>query len=394
MKWIHIGDLHIGKLVHEFSMLEDQKYILNQILEIADEEKVDGIFIAGDIYDRSIPPAEAVTLFDFFLTELMKRDLTVCMISGNHDSPERISFAEKIMEKSKLYIAASLKEGIKKVTCKDEYGNLNIYCLPFAKPSVMKYWLASHRKESDKKEKEESNYNYEYFMKRLIDTCNIDEKERNILISHYFVINGRDKPLLSDSEVQINVGGIDEVNGSLFDLFDYVALGHIHRPQKIGRETMRYCGSPLKYSFSEAFHNKSITIVDIKEKGNISVSQIPLRPKHDMRIIKGKLSDLLEDSVVDAADRNDFIQAILTDEDALFEPMDKLRTVYPNIMQMIKEKDITRDGVKEYDFTSLEKKDSFQLYKEFYESVTDRLLDEQREQIIRNIINEILGEEV
>lgn len=388
MKWMHIGDLHIGKFVHEFSMLKDQEYILNQIIKIADREQVDGILIAGDIYDRSIPPAEAVSVFNWFLTELIKRERMVCMISGNHDSPERIGFGEKIVEKSNLFISVSAANGLKKVPCKDEYGNINIYFLPFAKPAVMRYWLDERKEEIT----EEENSNYEGLVKKLIEISEIDDKERNILISHYFVIKGKDVPKVSDSEVQINVGGILQMNGELFDMFDYVALGHLHRSQKVGRPTMRYCGSPLKYSFQEANYDKSVTIVELKEKGDILIEQVPLIPLHDMRIIKGKLKDLLDLKVVQAADSNDYIQAVLTDEEVLYEPMDKLRTVYPNIMQMIKEKDILKDGLAEYDLTALEKKDSFQLYKEFFESVTDDILDDNKAKIIKTIIDEVSEE--
>lgn len=388
MKWMHIGDLHIGKFVHEFSMLKDQEYILNQIIKIADREQVDGILIAGDIYDRSIPPAEAVSVFNWFLTELIKRERMVCMISGNHDSPERIGFGEKIVEKSNLFISVSAANGLKKVPCKDEYGNINIYFLPFAKPAVMRYWLDERKEEIT----EEENSNYEGLVKKLIEISEIDDKERNILISHYFVIKGKDVPKVSDSEVQVNVGGILQMNGELFDIFDYVALGHLHRSQKVGRHTMRYCGSPLKYSFQEANYDKSVTIVELKEKGDILIEQIPLIPLHDMRIIKGKLKDLLDLKVIQAADSNDYIQAVLTDEEVLYEPMDKLRTVYPNIMQMIKEKDILKDGLAEYDLTALEKKDSFQLYKEFFETVTDDILDDNKAKIIKTIIDEVSEE--
>lgn len=393
MKWMHIGDLHIGKFVHEFSMLKDQEYILNQMIEIAEREQVDGILIAGDIYDRSIPPAEAVSVFNSFLTELIKKERIVCMISGNHDSPERIGFAEKIVEKSNLFISVSAKDGLKKITCKDMYGDINIYFLPFAKPAVMKYWTQEKEEVGEKEEIiGKFDNNYEDLVKKLIEKSDINDNERNILISHYFVIKGKDVPKVSDSEVELNVGGILQMNGDLFDMFDYVALGHLHRAQKVGRDTMRYCGSPLKYSFSEAKYDKSVTIFELKEKGKLLVEQIPLKPIHDMRIIKGRLKDLLNIKVVQAADCNDYIQAILTDEEALYEPMEKLRTVYPNIMQMVKEKDMLRDNLEKYDITALEKKDSFQLYKEFFETVTDDKLVDKKASLIRNIINEVSEE--
>lgn len=384
MKWIHIGDLHIGKYVHEFSMLEDQKYILNQIIEIAKKEEADGIIIAGDIYDRSIPPAEAVEVLDSFLTCLIEQGIIVCMISGNHDSPERIGFAGQILNKSGLYIANTAKNGIKKICFQDKYGTINVYLLPFARPAVMNYWL---QKESEKEA------NYGTCIRRLIDNCAIDQNERNILVTHHFVVKGGEKPICSDSEQLIFVGGSEQVDGEIFDAFDYVALGHIHRPQKVGRDTMRYCGSPLKYSFSEANYDKSVTVVELKEKENIIIKEVPLKPLHDMRIIKGRLEDLMNEKVIALADCNDYIQAVLTDKEALYEPMDKLRSVYPNIMQMVKENNIRRENEIEYVSVSTKRKTSFELYKEFYRKVTNCELDERREHALIEMIENVTEEE-
>lgn len=385
MKWIHIGDVHIGKYVHEFSMLKDQEYILNQIITIAEKEKADGIIIAGDVYDRSIPPAEAVSVLDSFLTKLIEKHIKVCMISGNHDSPERIGFAGEILDKSGLYIANTAKNGIKKVCFDDGFGAVNIYLLPFARPAVMKYWLG---------EENGKEMNYEACIKKMIENCEINQNERNILVTHHFVIKGAEIPLCSDSEQSVFVGGTEQVDGEIFDCFDYVALGHIHRPQKVGRDTMRYCGSPLKYSFSEAGHEKSVTVVELKEKGDLVIKKVPLKPLHDMRIIKGKLKDLLAEDVVALADCNDYIQAVLTDEEVLFEPMDKLRSVYPNIMQMVKETNTERKNLRSECFAKAEKKSSMELYKEFYRIVTEQELDERREAILTKIIQNVAEEEL
>ena len=267
MKFGHIGDLHIGKRVHDFSMLEDQRYILNQMIKIFEEQKVDGVLIAGDVYDKTVPSAEAVQLFDEFITGLAKAKIPVYMISGNHDSAERLSFGAKLFESSDIYISQVYDGEMKRIVLKDQYGPISVYLLPFLKPAAVRHAL----------QRDDIN-TYEEGVMAALQECEIDTTQRNVLVAHQFV-TGADR---SDSE-ETWVGGLDNVSAEVFKDFDYVALGHIHRPQKMGRETLRYSGTPLKYSFSEADHKKSVTIVELLEKGNVRVSTVPLIPKHDMR---------------------------------------------------------------------------------------------------------------
>lgn len=319
MKLLHIADLHIGKRVNEFSMLEDQRYILDQIINMTIEENTEGILIAGDVYDKSLPPAEAVELLDEFLTRLIQAGQAIFMISGNHDSPERIGFGSRIMEKNHLYISGVFEGNLNKVTLQDDYGPLNVYMLPFIKPAMLKPYY------------EELPESYDEAVKTVITSAQVDNTERNILISHQFVINGLKEPERSDSE-NISVGGMDQVDAIAFDVFDYVALGHLHRPQNIGRDTLRYAGSPLKYSFSEALHVKSVTVVEIYKKGEISLMTKPLMPLHDLREIKGPIEELLRLGREDITGATDYMHITLTDEEEIYDAIGQLRMVYPNLM--------------------------------------------------------------
>ena len=271
MKFAHIADLHIGKRVHDFSMLEDQRYILDQMLGIFEEQRVDGILIAGDVYDKVVPSAEAVQLFDEFITRLAKLKIPVYMISGNHDSAERLSFGAKLFESNDIYISQVYDGKVKKVGLEDEYGLVNVYLLPFLKPVTVRHALQRDDIES-----------YEDGVMAALQECEVDASQRNVLVAHQFV-TGADR---CDSE-EASVGGLDNVSAEVFEEFDYVALGHIHRPQKMGRETLRYSGTPLKYSFSEVEHKKSVTIVELLEKGNVQISTVPLVPLRDMRKVRG-----------------------------------------------------------------------------------------------------------
>ena len=276
MKFAHIGDLHIGKRVHDFSMLEDQRYIMDQMMKIFAEQKVDGVLIAGDVYDKTVPSAEAVQLFDEFITGLAKAEIPVYMISGNHDSAERLSFGAKLFESSDIYISQVYDGEMKRIVLKDQYGPISVYLLPFLKPAAVRHAL----------QRDDIN-TYEEGVMAALQECEIDTTQRNVLVAHQFV-TGADR---SDSE-ETWVGGLDNVSAEVFKDFDYVALGHIHRSQKMGRETLRYSGTPLKYSFSEADHKKSVTIVELLEKGNVRVSTVPLIPRRDMRKLRGTYMDV------------------------------------------------------------------------------------------------------
>ncbi|MBO5165939.1 MAG: exonuclease SbcCD subunit D [Lachnospiraceae bacterium] len=363
MKFLHTGDLHIGKTVNEFSMIEEQKYVLKQIIEIAVDEKADAVVIAGDVYDRPIPPTEAVELLDNFLTTLLEKKIPVIMISGNHDSGERVAFADKILEKQGLYIAGGYEGALKRVVLTDEWGEVDFVCMPFVKPAVatVENMLAA-------------------------TPMTMDLLSRHVLVTHYFVTgeNG-DIPQLSDSESRVSVGGLDNVEAGWFAAFDYVALGHIHKRQKIGAREVWYAGSPVKYSFSEANQIKSVNLVTMGRKGDITVEARELKPIHDMRIIKGELENLISPAVVAEADCEDYIKAILTNEEELIDPIGTLRSVYPNTMQI----EIAKNAsLKEGEYLSAgveTKKTTGELFADFYELLKGEGLDEKRRQVVAEI---------
>ena len=433
MKLIHTGDLHIGKIVNEFSMLKDQADVLKKIVRIAVEEEADGIIIAGDIYDRSVPPAEAVTLMDWFLTELIKHGLKVFMISGNHDSPERIAFASDIMDAQGVYIAGTYEGSVKSVSLTEGDLSVNLYLLPFVKPQVVKYYEeilqdqnlvelreniegnknakdkddietgeveiefgveAELETESENEVKSEGNVQIKTFedgVRCALDKIELDPSACNILVTHHFVTAGGQQPELSDSESGISLGGIDNVDVSVFDGFDYVALGHIHRAQRIGRDTIRYAGTPLKYSFSECQHKKSVTIVEIKPDKSIELRTRELVPLHDRRKIKGELKDLMNPEYVKRADQEDYIQATLTDEVELVDPIGTLRSVYPNICQIILAKNLKETEMIAGDYQLQKRKNPMELFEEFFEKVTGRQMDEKRKSIVEEVISQTMG---
>ncbi len=361
MKFLHTGDLHIGKTVNEFSMIEDQIYILNQIINIAVEEEVDAVIIAGDVYDRPVPSTEAVTLLDDFLTNLLQENIPVIMISGNHDSGERVAFADRILEKQGLYIAGGYQGELKRVELCDEWGRVNFICMPFVKPAVAGA--------------------EDMLAKTMIDTS-----ERNVLITHYFVTgeNGQ-APEISDSESTVNVGGLLNISSSLFSGYDYVALGHIHKRQKIGGNQVWYAGAPLKYSFSEVNHIKSVNMVCLGKKGEISVESRVLGAVHEMRVIKGKLEQLIAPDIVHLADHEDYIKAVLLDEEELIDPIGTLRSVYPNIMQIefSKNQGLSDENFMPEVFSA--KKTTGELFAEFYLLLQGKEIDEKRMRIVADV---------
>lgn len=370
MKLLHTSDLHIGKVVNEFSMLEDQKHILNQIIQIAVEEEVDGVIIAGDIYDRPIPPADAVKVLDYFLTRLIDNGIKVLAINGNHDSSERLSFVNSLLEDKGLFLEGTYKGELKKVELEDEYGKVFIYLMPYVKPQVVREFY------------EESIDSYEKMVEVLIENTELNLKERNLLVGHHFVTNSGKEPELSDSETQVRVGGADNVDVRYFEGFDYTALGHIHRPQKIGGNHVYYAGSPIKYSFSEVNHIKTVNIVELKEKGNISVRKRQLTPLHDMRKIKGKLLDLIKEEVYSLGNVEDYISVTLTNEEELIDPIGTLRSVYPNVMQIIMEKNQSETEITRESVSVLKNKSTLELFEDFFELVTDRQVDKSRRQVM------------
>ena len=376
MKFIHLADLHLGKRVNEFSMLEDQQYILNEILKITEELQPDGVIIAGDVYDKPNPPVEAVQLLDKFIVNLSKMNLPVFMISGNHDSAEKLAFGNKLFEKSGIHISPVYDGKIKPFTMKDEYGNLNIYMLPFIKPANVRRYF------------EDEITSYTDAMRVAIEKMNVDTSERNIIVTHQFVTGAS----RSDSE-EVSVGGSDNVDASVFEPFDYVALGHIHSPQHCFKETIRYCGTPLKYSFSEAKDHKSITVVDFKEKGNIEISKIPLVPLHDMHEIKGLYHDIMQKSFYEDTNyQTDYMHITLTDEEEIPDALAKLRTVYHNIMKMDYDNTRTRSSAVVEAIKEIETKSPLQLFSDFYETQNNQPMSEEQNEFILNLIEKIWGD--
>lgn len=374
MRFIHTGDLHIGKTVNEFDMVEDQKHILNQIYNIAVEKKVDCIILAGDIYDRSVPKTEAVTAFDDFINKTIDSGIKILAISGNHDSKERLSFGAGIMEKSGLIIRGQLEKEIKPYSMTDQYGQVDFFLLPFTKPVYVE------------KLYEKKNLTFHQAIKECIDHMNVDEDRRNVLVTHQFVTHNGVEPVTSDSEMDIVIGGIANVEAEIFNKFDYTGLGHIHRRSKIGENNVYYSGSPLKYSFSEVHHKKSVVYVELGKKGQEKIEYIDLKPLHDMREIKGKINDLISSKVADSEDRNDYIRAILTDKEELYEPMAKLRQVYPNTMQLVIEKS-EKSIDTEYVTSDIKLKSPMELFEEFYLYVNGEQLSENKKEIMADIIS-------
>lgn len=373
MKFIHLSDLHIGKRVNEFSMIEDQKYILKVILNIIDDEKPDGVLIAGDVYDKSVPSAEAVQLLDDFLCRLAERKLPTYIISGNHDSAERLSFGGRLMDMSGIHLSPVYNGKVEPFTLTDEYGKVNIYMLPFVKPVNVRRFFPDSEIES-----------YTDAIKVAVDSMNVDEKERNIIVTHQFVTGAS----RSESE-EISVGGSDNVDVSVFDAFDYVALGHIHGPQKIGRESVRYCGTPLKYSFSEANHKKSVTVVEMGEKGKIEIRTVPLVPKRDLREIKGRYEEILLKENYEGTNTEDYIHITLTDEEDIADVMNILRIIYPNIMKLDYDNKRTRNNQAVGKAEGVEKKSPLELFSEFYYDRNGQTMSEEQTAFMQNLIEEI-----
>ncbi|MBR4880516.1 MAG: exonuclease SbcCD subunit D [Clostridia bacterium] len=373
MKLIHLSDLHIGKRVNEYSMLEDQEYILTKIINIIDDEKPDGVIIAGDVYDKSVPSAEAVSLFDDFLVRLSKRELSVFIISGNHDSPERIAFGGRLMERSGIYLSPVYNGSISPITLEDGYGRVNIWMLPFVKPvHVRKY-------------NEEAEINsYTDAVNTVISGLDINTAERNIMITHQFV-TGAER---SESE-ELSVGGSDNVSASVFEPFDYTALGHLHRPQNCG-DRIRYSGTPLKYSFSEAKDNKSVTVVELYEKGRVEVRTVDLIPMRDMVELKGRYDELvLRDFYIDTTYQEDYTHITLTDEDDIPDAIGKLRVVYHNLMKLDYDNKRTKSINTVEGATGVEEKTPFDHFSELYELQNNQPMTDEQSHFLGELIEKI-----
>ena len=377
MKFVHLSDLHLGKRVNEYSMLEDQEYILTKIINIIDDEKPSGVIIAGDVYDKSIPSAEAVQMFDDFLTRLAKRNLRVFVISGNHDSPERMSFGYRLMNQSGIHISQVYDGKIEPFVIKDEHGVINVYMLPFVKPAHVKRFS------------DESIESYTDAIRVAIAEMKVDQSARNLLITHQFVTGAT----RSESE-DISVGGSDNVDVSVFDGFDYVALGHIHSPQNCTSDRVRYCGTPLKYSFSEAKDNKSITVVELEEKGNVSVKTVSLVPMRDMVEIKGKYNEIMLKSFYENTSyQEDYIHITLTDEEDIVDAIGKLRTVYHNLMKLDYDNKRTRSVSQVDGAVDVETKTPIELFSDFYELQNNQPMSDEQKAFVEDLIEQVWGDE-
>ncbi|WP_322354291.1 exonuclease SbcCD subunit D [Dehalococcoides sp.] len=376
MKFFHLSDLHLGKRVNEFSMLEDQWDILQKIVVFAKEHKPDAVLIAGDVYDKSMPIVEAVQLLDRFLVWLNELGITVFIVSGNHDNAERVAFGAELLKNSSVHIVQSYNGKIAPVTLSDGYGDINIWMLPYLKPSLVR----RHFPDKDV-------VTYSDAISAALSNANLDISARNVLIAHQFVTGA----ITSESE-EISVGGSENVDGSIFDGFDYVALGHIHRPQQICRDTLRYSGTPLKYSFSEANHTKSVTVVDMDGKGEIKITELPLAPLRDMREVRGTYNEIMNRNSYRGTNTEDYIHIVLTDEQDEPDAISKLRNVYPNLMRLEYDNRRTQAASSFETVASTEKKTPSQLFGELFEMQNGQPMSEDQSKYVTNLFNEIWEE--
>lgn len=375
MKFFHISDIHLGKKVNGYSMMDEQRYILGEILRMADEEKPDAVVIAGDIYDRTYPSPEAVALCDEFLFQLSSRSIAVLAISGNHDSPERVAFGSRIFGRSGIHLSPVYDGHVEPVVLSDEYGSVNFYMLPFIRPYDVRRYFPDEEIET-----------YDDAVKKAVNDLGVDFSVRNVLITHQFVSGAKN----SDSE-EVMVGGTNQVEVSAFAGFDYTALGHLHRPQHVKSEIVRYSGAPLKYSTSEANDTKSVTVAELRIKGDITLRQLPLTPKHDLRIIKGKFEELISPDFDCGGANDDYIHIVLTDEDDVPDAVGKLRSIYPRIMTIEYDNTRTRmmNTVEMSSDKPLRAKSSEELFEELYELQNGTCLTATQKETVREIMSEL-----
>lgn len=375
MKFLHLADLHLGKRVNGFSMLEDQAHILRQILAILDDEQPDGVLIAGDVYDKSVPSVEAVGLLDGFLTELRARGVPVLLISGNHDSPERLAFGGRVMDSCGIHISPVYDGALAPVTLQDAFGPVHVWLLPFVKPAHMRRWFLDADIES-----------YTDAVAEAVAHMDIDTAARNVLVTHQFVTGGA----RSGSE-ELSVGGTDNVDSGVFAPFDYVALGHLHGAQHIGRETIRYAGSPLKYSFSEARQHKSVTVVTLGEKGDVQVRTVALTPLRELREIRGSYDELTARSFYEHTTyRSNYLHLILTDEQDVFDAMSRLRTIYPYLMTLDYDNARTRAAGGMSVPAETEQRTPLELFEALYQRQNHRPMSEVQRAYIAQLMEQIM----
>lgn len=376
MKLLHLSDLHLGKRVNEFSMLEDQKYILNQILQIVINEQVNTVLIAGDVYDKSVPSAQAVTLFDDFLTRLEALECTVLLIAGNHDSPERLAFGAHLLQKSRVYLSPVFDGRLTCCTLNDEYGPLDVWLMPFLKPSVVRPFYPEDTMES-----------YQDAAAVVLRSNPPHQGRRSILVAHQFVTGAK-----TGGSEELSVGGAENIDAALFAAYDYVALGHIHSPQRVGRETVRYCGSPLKYSLSEARGTKSVTLITFNQPGEIDIKLCPLTPLHDLRTIRGTYDEVTARTFYEGTATDDYLHITLTDETEVLDAVGKLRSIYPNVMRVDYDNTRTRAGASMPEAAVQDEATPMELFCRFFEWQNEKPLTERQRALLEKEIEAVWEE--
>ena len=374
MKLIHLSDLHLGKRVNEFSMIDDQRHVLDQILRVIDAERPDAVLIAGDVYDKPVPTAEAVALLDWFLVELSGRQLQVFVISGNHDSAERMAFGGRLMEQSGVHLAPVYDGTVARWTLTDEHGLVHLYLLPFVKPVHVRRCFPEREIET-----------YTDAVAAAVEAMDVDSTARNVLVTHQFVTGAA----RCESE-EVSVGGADNVDASVFDGFDYVALGHLHGPQTVGRETVRYCGTPLKYSFSEAHHKKSVTVVELGEKGTVTVRTVPLTPRRDLVELRGAYEEVTQRDFYEGNGYQDsYVHITLTDEEDVPDALGKLPLIYPYLMKLDYDNQRTHAAGVGDEGGDLQRKSPMELLEEFYAMQNGQPMGQEQRQFARQLMERI-----
>ena len=377
MRLIHLGDLHLGKSLGDFDLIEDQRYILDRILEIVDKNNIDGVLIAGDVYDRAIPSEAATNLLDYFLKSLAERNVKTFMISGNHDSDDRLNYGSSLFAANQIYISAQFKGSLYKQTVNDEFGEVNIYLLPFVKASQVRHFYP-----------EEKIENYDAAVRTILKHTDTDYEKRNVIVAHQFIAGKGTDPELGGSEGAgtLSVGLVEKISYDCFDGFDYAALGHIHSPQSVGREEVRYSGSPLKYSLSEVNNDKSVPMITLGDKGDVKIELLKLRPLRDMRHLKGPIEKLLDKSNISRPE--DFIYATLTNEEIINDAMGIMQQVYPNTVRIVYDNSRTRE-LDRIDITAITQHKSFdELISDFYRKMYSCEISEEELQVMMETAKE------
>lgn len=376
MKFIHLGDLHIGKTLGDYNLIDDQKYLLDQILGIIKERSVDAVLIAGDVYDRALPSEAAVDLLDYFMSSLAENGTKAYIISGNHDSEERLNYGRKFFANRGIHIVSKFAGELEKIELEDEFGKLNVCLLPFIKASQVRHYYPDQEIDS-----------YDAAVRTVIEHADIDYNERNILIAHQFVM-GEDGPKIAGSEGAsvTNVGLVEKISCESLKDFDYVALGHLHSAQQVGYESIRYSGSLLKYSLNEVNSDKSVPVITLKEKGDMEIELVPLKPMRDLRHITGKLDQLLRSENI--TDTNDFMYVTLTDEDMINDAMGIIQHYYPNTVKLDYRNSHTRE-LEDLSIGEIEDSKSFdELISDFYKKMYGKDISEEELEIMMSVARE------